>query len=228
MPRPFHHGRHTVSALPVGVFLTAKRCHARIWPSVHVWTIVGRIHNDCVVTHTKVVQYFENLSNILIVVDHCIVIWALPMARLSNTLSLCMSANMHMGKIYPYESRLAGRILSLYKFNGPVCNLVINCFHPLLGQWTGIFDGLHPNFTETGIYGRILFISSLAIKYIPWAKLGKKRRVFWIIRMFWFFRSVQMVECSKELIESVNGGEVFIPVTKVIFTELSGGLSLAF
>ena len=46
-----------------------------------------------------------------------------------------------------------------------------------------------------------------------------------LVRMFRFFLCVQMIKISEELVESVNGREMFITVTQVILTKLPGGVA---
>src|SRR5262249_1406137 len=49
-----------------------------------------------------------------------------------------------------------------------------------------------------------------------------------IVRVLRLFLGVQMIEVAEELVETMHGGEVLVPVTKMVLTELPGGVAEAF
>ena len=108
LARPAEHRRHPVGAFPVRVLLVAERRHRGIRPRVHVRAVVGRVHDEGVVGDAEVVQRLEHRADILVVVDHGVVVRALPAARLADALRLGVGAEVHVGEVHPDEDRLAG------------------------------------------------------------------------------------------------------------------------
>src|ERR1700678_455752 len=85
---------------------------------------------------------------------------------------------MHPGGIHPHEERLPGLHLTLNKIGGRIGSFIIDSFHALLGQRTGIFDPLLSDPTKAGIDGRIIGGGGGAFEYAPWAAL---RENIWLV-----------------------------------------------
>jgi hypothetical protein len=85
-----------------------------------VWAVVGGIHHAGVVRYAQVVQRLEDRADISVVVDHGVVVRALPTPGLADALRLGMGAEMHVGEIHPDEYGFAGLVLSLNEVHGPV------------------------------------------------------------------------------------------------------------
>ena len=88
LARPAHHHRNAERAFPVGVLLAAERRHGAVRPGVHVRAVVGRIHDEGVVGDAELVEIVERLADVLVVVDHRVVIGRLPASRLPDALWL--------------------------------------------------------------------------------------------------------------------------------------------
>ena len=73
--------------------------------------VVGRVHDEGVVGDAELVEIVEHLADVLVVVDHRVVIGRLPAARLPEALGLGVGAEMHVGRVEPDEERLAGVVL---------------------------------------------------------------------------------------------------------------------
>ena len=56
----------------------------------------------------EVVERLEHRADVLVVVDHRVVVFALPAARLADALRLGMRAEVHVGEVHPDEERLVG------------------------------------------------------------------------------------------------------------------------
>ena len=123
--RPSHHRGHAVGAFPVGVLLAAEGRHGRVRPGVHVRAVVGGIHDDGVVGDAQVIQGLEHRADVLVVVNHRVVVFALPAAGLPHALGLHVRAEVHVGEVHPDEDRLAGRVLPLDEVHRPVGEVVI-------------------------------------------------------------------------------------------------------
>src|SRR5262249_7251875 len=90
--RPAEHRWHPVGSLPVCVFLAAEWRHTCVWPAVHVRAVVGRVHNERVVRDTKLIQHLEHSADVFIMVNHRVVVRALPPPSSAGALWLWMSA----------------------------------------------------------------------------------------------------------------------------------------
>src|SRR5262245_27769377 len=123
---PAEHSWHPVGTLPVCVFFAAERCHPCIRPAIHVRTVVGRVRNEGVVCDAKIIQCLEYRANVLVMVDHGVMVRALPATSLAQTFRLSMSAQVHMGEVHPDEEWFVGVVLSLDEVRGPVRDVVVD------------------------------------------------------------------------------------------------------
>ena len=96
------------SAFPIRVLLTAERSHAPVGPCVHVRTVVGRVQDESIFGNAELVEIIENLADIFIVIDHCVMVGRLPSAGLAQARLLRVGENMHVGEVEPYKKRRAG------------------------------------------------------------------------------------------------------------------------
>ena len=109
LSRPSHHQRNSESAFPICIFLAAERGHGAIGPGVHVRAVVGRVQDQRVVRNPQFVQQIEQLTDILIVVDHRIVVGRLPPAGLPQAFGFGVREQVHVGRVDPTEERLSRR-----------------------------------------------------------------------------------------------------------------------
>ena len=100
--------------------------------------VVGAVHDEGVVGDAQVIQRLEDRADILVVVDHGVVVRALPAAGLADALRLGVGAEVHVGEVHPDEERLAGLVLPLDEVHGPGGDVVVDRLHPLLGQRAGV------------------------------------------------------------------------------------------
>ncbi len=220
---------HAIGAFPVGVLLAAEGRHARVRPGVHVRAVVGRIHDDGVVRHAEIVERLEHRADVLVVVHHRVVIGTLPAAGLPDALGLGVRAEVHVGEVHPKEDGLAGRVLTLEEVRRTVGEVVVAGLHPLLRQRAGVLDGLLADFAEARINRRVVLVGCLAVQHTARSIVREEIREVLgtrVIRQFGFFGGVQVVERAVELVEPVDGRQMFIAVAEVILAELGGGVAL--
>ena len=98
--------------------------------------------NERVVGNAQFVQQVKDLADVLVVVDHHVVVFGLPTPGLTDALRLHVGAKVHVGGIDPDEERLAGLMLALNQVNCRGDKFIVNGLHALLGQRAGIFDFL--------------------------------------------------------------------------------------
>ena len=137
-------------------------------------TIVSAVHNDGVVGDAQFVNLVEDCTNVLIVIDHGIVIFALPSPGLSQAFRFDMSAKMHVSEIHPDKERFPGLVLFFNKVCRSCCEVIINDLHAFFSQWSGILDILCSiRLGET-------------VDNAPRAEIFQKLRVGWIITVLRF------------------------------------------
>ena len=131
-----------------------------------------------------------------------------------------------MGEVHPDKGWLAGLVLPLDEVHGPVGNVIVDGFHPLLGQGTGVLAHLLADLAEARIHRRIVRGRGLAVHHATGAELGTERRIFRVVRQFRLFLGVEVVKVAVELVKAVHGGQVLVAVAQVILAELAGGIAL--
>src|SRR5579864_6233922 len=205
---PANQFRDTESTFPVSIFLTAEWSHGAIWPCVHVRTVVRAVNDQSVVCNAEFVQQVQQFTHVLIMIDHCVVIWRLPTAGLSETLRLGMCPQVHVSKIHPAEKwRLFFGLFCNPLFRG-CCELVIAGFHALLCKRARILNLLLSYTAPAWLNGRVVFICRKAMQHATWSEiLAKVREVLGtgIIRQFRLFFGVEVIQIAEKFIEPVRG-----------------------
>ena len=107
------------------------------------------------------IERLEDRADVLVVVDHRVVILALPPAGLADALRLGVRAEVHVGEVHPEEERLVGLRLPLDEVDGPVGDVVVDRLHPLLGQRAGVLDRLLADLAEPRVDGRVVLVVAL-------------------------------------------------------------------
>src|SRR6516165_9907706 len=120
LARPAEHRGHPIGTFPVRILLAAEWRHGPIRPAVHMRTVISSVHDEGVVRDAEVIQRLEHRANILVMIDHGVVIWALPSACLTETLRFGMCAKVHMGEVHPNKERLVGVLLPLDEVGSPI------------------------------------------------------------------------------------------------------------
>ena len=83
-------------------------------------------------------------------VDHDVMVGALPAARLADALRLRMRAEVHVCEVHPDKDRFAGLVLPLDKVHRPAGDIVVDCFHPFLGERPGVLQTCFPTLPKRG------------------------------------------------------------------------------
>ena len=82
----------------------------------------------------------------------------MPATGLANAFWLDMRAKMHVGEVNPHKKGRVCLCLSLDVVRRPLRHVVVDGFHSLFGQRSGVFDDLLANSSETRINGRVVTI----------------------------------------------------------------------
>ena len=158
LPGPAHDERDAERAFPVGVLLAAERRHAAVRPGIAVRAVVGRVHHERVVGDAKLIEQVEHLADVLVVVDHRVVVRRLPAPRLTEALLLGVREQMHVRRVQPDEERLAGLFLALDEIRGGGDELVVAGLHPLCSQRAGVLDLLLADLAPARHLGRVVLV----------------------------------------------------------------------
>ena len=128
-------------------------------------------------------------------------------------------------RVEPAEERLACALLPLHEVDGRGGGLVVDRFHPLLGQRAGVLDGLLADLAEPRIDRGIVAIGRLALQHAARAELGTVGRILRVVGQFRFFLGVEVIEVAEELVEAVHGRQRLVAVADVVLAELPGGVA---
>jgi len=123
---------------------------------------------------------------------------------------LYMGAEVHAGTTPPHKPGLAGLVLFFDEVDSGIGGLVIDGLHALLGQRAGILD----------------LAASRAVDHATRTELFEELRILRIILILWFLFGVQMVEIAEKFIETMIGRQHLIPITEVVFAELTCGVAM--
>ena len=225
LARPAEHRRNPVGAFPVRVLLAAERRHRSVRPAVHVRTVVGRVHDEGVVGDAEIIQRLEDRADILVMIDHGVVIRALPASRLADAFRLGVGAEVHVGGVHPNEERLAGLCCRLMKSTArSVMSSSMVTIRSLVSGPVSLHTCL-PTLPKRGSTVGSSMSEALQSMHAARAELGAERRVFRVVRQFRLFLGVEVIEVAVELVEAVHGRQKFVAVAEVVLAELSGGVA---
>src|SRR5579871_2498916 len=205
-PGPTHENWNTPAAFPVGVFLGTVRRDTGVGTAIVMRSFVRRIDNDSVFSDTQLVKLFQHHADMLIVSYHYIVVVTLP--ALALVALGAVGPEVHSGGVVPQEERAVVLMSAVEEIKSLCGNLVIDGFHALSRERTGILNRL----------------ASLAIRpamqYASRSETFFEIRILRIVRILGLFFGVQMVEIAEELIEAVHGRQEFVLVAEMVLAEL--------
>ena len=185
--------------------------------------------HEGVVGDAELVEQVEHLADVLVVVDHRVVIGRLPAARLAEALLLGVREQVHVRGVEPHEERLAGLVLPLDEVLGGGDELVVAGLHPLLGERAGVLDLLLADLAPARLLGRVVLVGrpgmddAARAELLPEIREVLLRRVVVHLRLF---LGVEVVEVAEELVEAVIGRQHVVEVAEVVLAELPGGVAL--
>jgi hypothetical protein len=218
---PSDEKRDAEGALPVGVLLAAERRHPT---AVHMRAVVGRIHDERVVGDPQRIEVVEYLADILVMVDHCVVVWRLVLTGLAEARGLRVRSQVHVGGVEPQEKRLAGVVLPLDEVLRRGDEFVVARFHALFGERAGVFDRLLADTTPARLLGRIVLVGRVTMEDASRTEALLEPRILRIVGVFRVFFCIEVIQVAKELVEAVRGGQEPVQIAEVVLAELPGGV----
>ena len=96
---PSHEQWNPECTLPVRIFLAAERGHRAVGPGVHVRAVVGRVDDDRAVSDPQFVQQIKHFTDVLVVVNHGVVIGRLVRSSLPQARRLGVRTTVHVRRV---------------------------------------------------------------------------------------------------------------------------------
>jgi hypothetical protein len=127
----------------------------------------------------------------------------------SLRLFLEVRPDVHPRRIKPAEERLVVLGGLVDELQAGIEKLLVNRFHTLLVQGSGVFDLL-----------RAVRIGP-RMQHTTRSELLPELGVLRIILAFRFFLRIKVIEISEELVEAVHGRQELVAVTEVVLAELA-------
>jgi hypothetical protein len=143
---------------------------------------------------------------------HHVVVVAL--AALAAMLVGDVGAQMHRGGVVPKEERLVLVMALVDEGERMFGHLVVDGLHALLGQRTGVLDGL------------AALAVGAAVQHAARAEALLEFRVLRVVRVFRFLLGIEVVQAAEEFIEAVHRGQELVAVAQVVLAELAGGIAV--
>jgi len=190
--------------------------------------VVGAVHDEGVVGDAQLVQQVEQLADVPVVVDHCVVIRGLPAAGLPHTVRLGMGVGVHMGGIHPAEEGLIVGMLARDEILGRVDEFVIAGFHALGGQGARVLDALASHLAPAWLHRAVVLVAGPAVQHAARAvarlELGELLGIR-VIGRFRLFFGIEVVQVTEELVKAVHRGQELVAVAQVVLAELPGRIA---
>ncbi|MNQ52227.1 hypothetical protein D3C85_662330 [compost metagenome] len=127
-----------MAAFVGSALLAVKRRSAAIRPAEFLGSVIGRVYDDGVVGDSQIIQLFQQLTDLAVVLDHAVGIQANP--RLALGLFLQVSPDVHACAVEPDEEGFVSLVRLVDEVLGSLHQFVVDGFHTLARQGAGVFD----------------------------------------------------------------------------------------
>jgi hypothetical protein len=77
-----------------------------------------------------------------------------------------------------------------------------------------------PTLPQAGMLGRIVYVGCLGVQNVSWTEAGVELGILGIFGVVRLLHGVEVVQDAVELVETVNGGQVFVAVAQVVLADL--------
>jgi hypothetical protein len=122
-----------------------------------------------------------------------------------------VGAEVHVCEVHPDKNWLACFVLPLDEIDRPVGNIIVDGYHPALGQRTRVRADLLANLAEARVNGRVVLVRGFTVHHAARSELGTERRVFRVIRQFRLFFGIEVIQVPVELVKPIGG--LVVPIT---------------
>src|SRR5262249_60527853 len=125
--------------------------------------IVGPVHDKAIIGDAEIVQRLKNSPDVLVMIDHRVVVRTLETSGLSKTLRLGVGPQVHVSEVDPDKERLVGVLLPLDEVHRAIRDVIVNRNHARFGQGTSVLTDLLADFPEERIDSGVVVVGSLAV-----------------------------------------------------------------
>jgi hypothetical protein len=137
-----------------------------------------------------------------------------------------MCDDVHASRIEPHEERLAVLLSLIHETESEVADFVVDRFHALGIERTGILDPLHADLAPARHHRGIIHVGGPAVDHV--ARTDDVQQVLRIVGMCRIFHRIEVIQIAEEFVEAVDGRQELVQVAKVILAELAGGVTHRF
>src|SRR5215469_16019294 len=120
-----------------------------------------------------------------------------------------MGDDVHSGRIEPQKKRFAVLSCLVGELQRVIEDLIIHCFHPVRTELTGVLDLLFADLSPSWLYCWVVRIGSPRMDHVPRSHSVPKR--LRIVAMAGVLHRIEVVQITKELVETMHRGEELIP-----------------
>ena len=164
-----------------------------------------------VVRDAELVEIVEQRADVLVVIDHRVVVRRLPASGLSQALLLGVREQVHVREVHPHEERLVGVNGLLDESLGLLGKVVVAGQHPLCVERPGVLDLLLADLAPSRLHGLVVDVGGEAVDDA--ARLDRLDEVaeFFlreVVVHLRLFLGVEVVEIAVELVEPVVVGSM--------------------
>ena len=131
------------------------------------------------------------------------------LAGLADVLFRPVRPEVHAGSVEPHEERFVRFRLPVDEFPRRGDKFLIRRFHALAGQGARVLD----------------LAVGKGVDYAAWPELLLEPGHLRVVLVLGLLLGVEVIQVAQELVETVIGRQMFIPVSQVIFAELTGGIT---
>jgi hypothetical protein len=170
------------------------------------------------------VTLLEQLADVAVEFRHPIRIQSESGLPLRGRFQMC--EDVHPRRVEIAEPWCAIFCLSIDEVEGASQELLVDGFHAFLRKRPRVLDCLFTDLPKVFIDSRIVFIGGFAFQHASRAEPFSERRILRVIVIVGLFLRIEVVEVTKEFVESVKGWQMFVPVAKMILAELPGGVAV--
>ncbi|MCY1406818.1 hypothetical protein D9M71_220980 [compost metagenome] len=168
---PANDCRYPEATLHDRAFAHGERSRAAIGPGEVFRTIVGGENHDGVVVHAVFFQLRQDVAHNVIELRHTGFLFRPAILRVAHGLVLVgqVRDDVHAGRVEPDEERFVVLLGLVDEREGLVANLLVDGFHPLRIERSGVFDFLLADLAPARHHGRVISGGGPAVDHVAWA-----------------------------------------------------------
>ena len=224
---PLRHHGHAESALVGTALLAAERVVAAVGPAEDLCAVVAGEQHDGVIGDTELIKLVEDLPDLPIQLHHRV--GEEPKPALALPLRRQVGPDVAPRGVVPQEERRVRRHGAVDEVQRAADELGVDVLHVGLGrvvhagvrrQRTAVDDRLLADPAPAGMLGRVVDVGCLGVQDVARAEAGVEFGILGIFSVVRFLHGVEVVQDAVELVEAVDGGQIFVAVAQMVLADL--------